>query len=327
MSWITPQNNAINLPCETVLIDISTSFRITQKIHTFKQIDGGQMQQQSRLLFGTAGIPHSTPKKNSPIEGVKQIHALGLDCMQLEFAHGVRMKEEVSSGLRKASYELNIPLTSHGPYYINLNAREQDKIDSSVERIIQTAKISDLCGAESMTFHAAFYMKDSPYDVFDLVQKSMNVIEERLSRLDIEIELRPELTGKTSQFGSLEELIDLTKRVNSCEPCLDFSHLYARTGEYNSYDEFCKVLDRLNTELQPNATKNLHVHISGISSNSKGDLKHLNLGQSSFNWKDLMRAFKDKGCNGYVICVSPNLEEDALMLKEYYMSLPDQVAV
>ena len=122
------------------------------------------------------------------------------------------MKEEVSSSLRKISYELNVPLTSHGPYYINLNAREQDKIDSSVERIIQTAKISDLCGAESMTFHAAFYMKDSPYDVFDLVEKSLNVIEERLNRLDIEIELRPELTGKTSQFGSLEELISLAKK-------------------------------------------------------------------------------------------------------------------
>ena len=134
-----------------------------------------------RLLFGTAGVPNCTVKKNNPVEGVQKIHELGLDCMQLEFAHGVRMKEEVSSALRKASYELGVPLTSHGPYYINLNAREQDKIDSSVERIIQTAKISDLCGAESMTFHAAFYMKDSPYDVFDLVEKSMNVIEERLS--------------------------------------------------------------------------------------------------------------------------------------------------
>jgi deoxyribonuclease-4 len=182
--------------------------------------------------------------------------------MQLEFAHGVRMKEEVSSGLRKASYELGIPLTSHGPYYINLNAREQDKIDSSVERIIQTAKISDLCGAESMTFHAAFYMKDSPYDVFDLVEKSMNVIEERLGRLDIEIELRPELTGKTSQFGSLQELITLTKSVGSCQPCMDFSHLFARTGKYNSYDEFTEVLTELRTELGDKALKNMHLHLS-----------------------------------------------------------------
>jgi deoxyribonuclease-4 len=274
-----------------------------------------------RLLFGTAGVPNSTVKKNNPVEGVKRIHELNLDCMQLEFAHGVRMKEEVSSALRKVSYELGIPLTSHGPYYINLNAREQDKIDSSVERIIQTAKISDLCGAESMTFHAAFYMKDSPYDVFDLVEKSLNVIEERLSRLDIEIELRPELTGKTSQFGSLEELISLSKSVSSCKPCMDFSHLYARTGSVNDYNGFCQTLETLKTELGPNALKEMHIHISGISSNSKGDLKHLNLEKSKFNWKDLMKALKDMDCRGYVVCNSPNLEVDASMLKQYYMAL------
>lgn len=274
-----------------------------------------------RLLFGTAGVPNSTAKKNNPVEGVKRINELGLDCMQLEFAHGVRMKEEVSSALRKVSYELGVPLTSHGPYYINLNAREQDKIDSSVERIIQTAKISDLCGAESMTFHAAFYMKDSPYDVFDLVEKSLNVIEERLSRLDIEIELRPELTGKTSQFGSLEELISLSKSVGSCKPCMDFSHLFARTGDVNNYDEFCRVLETLKNELGANTLKEMHIHISGISSNSKGDLKHLNLEKSKFNWKDLMKALKDNDCCGYVVCNSPNLEADAQMLKQYYMSL------
>lgn len=274
-----------------------------------------------RLLFGTAGVPNCTVKKNNPVEGVQKIHELGLDCMQLEFAHGVRMKDEISSALRKASYELNIPLTSHGPYYINLNAREQDKIDSSVERIIQTAKISDLCGAESMTFHAAFYMKDSPYDVFDLVEKSMNVIEERLSRLDIEIELRPELTGKTSQFGSLEELISLTKNVMSVKPCMDFSHLYARTNKYNTYEEINEVLGQLKTELGDDALNNMHIHVSGISSNSKGDLKHLNLEKSKFNWQDMLRALKDNDCKGYVISNSPNLEEDAKMLKDYYMAL------
>jgi len=274
-----------------------------------------------RLLFGTAGIPHSTVKKNGPIEGVRRIRELDLDCMQLEFAHGVRMKEEVSSELRRVSFELDVPLTSHGPYYINLNAREQDKIDSSVERIIQTAKISDLCGAESMTFHAAFYMKDSPYDVFDLVEKSLNLIEERLARLDIEIQLRPELTGKTSQFGSLEELIGLSKSVNSCLPCMDFSHLYARTGKYNSYEEFCGVLDILKDGLGQKAIDNMHVHISGISSNSKGDLKHLPLDDSKFNWKDLMKALKDYNCKGYIICNGPALEKDALKLKKYYQSL------
>lgn len=274
-----------------------------------------------KMLFGTAGNPLSTDKRGSPIEGVKRIHALKLDCMQLEFSHGVRVKEETSFGLRKISHELSISLTSHGPYYINLNAREQDKIDSSMERIIQTAKISDACGVESMTFHAAFYMKDSPFDVFELVEKSLNTIEERLNRLDIAIDLRPELTGKTSQFGSLDELINLTKKVPSVRPCMDFSHLYARTGKYNTEQEFEDILKRLKTELGKESLKNMHIHIAGIIAGSKGDLKHVNLRESKFNWKGLLRALKKHKCAGHMICSSPNLERDALMLKKFYYSL------
>jgi deoxyribonuclease-4 len=172
-----------------------------------------------------------------------------------------------------------------------------------------------------MTFHAAFYMKDSPFDVFDLVEKSMNVIEERLSRLDIEIDLRPELTGKTSQFGSLDELVSLTNKVNSCKPCMDFSHMYARTGECNSYEEFNKTLDRIEKEIGKQALGQMHLHVSGVTTTSKGDLKHLNLEKSKFNWRDMLRALKDRDCRGYLICNSPNLEEDALMMKEYYMAL------
>ena len=43
--------------------------------------------------------------------------------------------------------------------------------------------------------------------------------------------------------------------------------------------------------------------------------------ESDFNWKDLLKALKDQQCKGYMICNSPNLEEDAKMLKDYYMAI------
>ena len=102
---------------------------------------------------------------------------------------------------------------------------------------------------------------------------------------------------------------------------MDFSHLYARTGKYNTYEEIKEVLDQLEVELGADALKNMHIHVSGISSNSKGDLKHLNLEKSKFNWKAMLQALKEKDCRGYMISNSPNLEDDALMLKEYYNAI------
>jgi deoxyribonuclease-4 len=97
--------------------------------------------------------------------------------------------------------------------------------------------------------------------------------------------------------------------------------LFARTGKYNTYEEMNEVLDRLESEIGPTALSNMHIHVSGISSNSKGDLKQLNLEKSKFNWQAMLKVLKDRNCGGYVVCNSPNLEEDAVMMKKYYMAL------
>ena len=39
------------------------------------------------------------------------------------------------------------------------------------------------------------------------------------------------------------------------------------------------------------------------------------------NYKDLMKALKDFGVKGVVVCESPNIEDDAVLMKEYYLSL------
>ncbi|MEA2120931.1 MAG: hypothetical protein EGMGGAKC_00238 [Dehalococcoides mccartyi] len=73
--------------------------------------------------------------------------------------------------------------------------------------------------------------------------------------------------------------------------------------------------------LGESALKNMHIHISGIDYSPRGERQHLNLAESDFNYKELLLCLRDKGCAGLVICESPNLEEDALLLKETYFSL------
>ena len=82
-----------------------------------------------------------------------------------------------------------------------------------------------------------------------------------------------------------------------------------------------KVLDELEVELGREALDNMHIHVSGISSNSKGDLKHLDLEKSKFDWQACLRALREFNCKGYVICYSPSLESDAKKMKDYYMTL------
>ena len=274
-----------------------------------------------KLNFLTAGMPLSTGKGGYP-RAFEIIEELGLDGMEVEFVHGVRMSDETRALLKNTTQEKNLIFTAHGPFYINLNSKEEEKIEASVQRIIETAQAASDFGGYSITYHAAFYMGADKETVYQQVKTQTQKIIETLEKHNIKMWIRPETTGKETQWGDYEEIIRLSKEFEQVLPCIDFSHIHARTaGEYNTYDEFCKVLDRIGTELGDFALNNFHAHLAGIEYTKKGEKKHLILEESDMNYKDLLKALKEFGVKGALVCESPNIETDTKILKDYYMSL------
>jgi len=271
-----------------------------------------------KLLFGTAGIPISTPNHNT-IDGITHVHALGLDGMELEFVHSVHISKEQAPEVKKVAIENEVALTCHGSYYINLNAVERPKMHASVSRVISCAKRAESAGALSMTFHAGFYLKDSPQKTFSNIKTRFEEITSELKSTKNKITVRPETTGKEKQFGSLDELLSLCSQLDNVLPCIDFSHLHARSnGKMNSYAEFRKVLETSEKALGKEFLKNMHCHVSGIEYTEKGERRHLVLKESDFKYKELLQALKEFDCAGILICESPNIEEDALLLKKTF---------
>jgi deoxyribonuclease-4 len=223
--------------------------------------------------------------------------------------------------VHQVAQENVIRLSAHAPYFINLNAHEQEKLNASQARLLQTARIGNLCGAESAVFHAGFYLKDPPEGAFQRIKAVLEKMSALLRREGNPIVLRPELTGKSTQFGTVDELLSLSAGVEGVAPALDFSHFHARCGECNSYAEFVDLLRQVEARLGPQALKQVHIHLSGIEYTGAGERKHLDLKDSDMRYQELLRALKDLGVEGMLICESPNLEEDALLLKEAYSSL------
>ena len=272
------------------------------------------------LLFGTGGTPHSS-KTLSTIDGIKRIAELGLGCMELEFVRGVKMGEAGARLVAETAAKEDIKLSAHGPYFINLNAREPEKIIASQDRILQTARIAAICGAQSVVFHAAYYLGDPPEKTYSAVRKHLGEVMNQLKRENNRVWIRPEVMGKPSQFGTPEEVLNLCTELEGVAPCMDFAHWHARTGEFNSYPEFASVLQQIKQWLGDEALDNMHIHISGIAYGKKGEIKHLNLKESDLQYVELLKALKDYEARGSVTCESPNLEEDALLLQETYNNL------
>lgn len=270
-----------------------------------------------KLYFLTAGVPLSAGTKGYG-RGFEILDEMGLDGLELEFVHGVRISDKSRESV-SASKKI---ITAHAPFYVNLNAREEEKVEASVQRIIETAVTAQELGGYSITFHAGFYLNQDKELVYEKIKAQTKVITDALSGVGNKIWIRPETTGKATQWGDLEEIINLSKEFETVLPCVDFSHLHARyNGISNTYDEFCAIFEKIGNELGQIALDNFHAHIAGIEYGAKGEKKHLNLEESDFNYKDLLKAFKSFNIKGAVVCESPNIELDAKLLKDYYVQL------
>ncbi len=268
-----------------------------------------------KLNFLTAGIPLRAKDYKTGFEALSN---LNLDGLELEFVHGVRMSDASKTFLK--NNKNGFLLTAHAPFYINLNSKEEDKVSASIQRIIETADAANELNGYSITYHAAFYLKEDKKTVFNKLIKRHEKIFEALQNNPIWV--RPETTGKETQWGDIDEIIELSKIFPKMLPCVDFSHIHARTGgKYNTYEEFCSIFEKIGNNLGDIALNNFHAHVAGIEYSIKGEKKHLNLEESDFNYKDLLRAFKKFNIKGAVVCESPNIEEDCKLMADYYNSL------
>lgn len=264
-------------------------------------------------------MPLRTGKGSYP-QAFNVLKEMNLDGMELEFVHGVRMSDTNRDFVKNMSKDFII--TAHGPFYINLNSQEEEKIDASLQRIIDTASVASEAGAFSITYHAAFYMGKDKETVYNQVKTQTRRIIEILENENINVWIRPETTGKATQWGDIDEIINLSKEFEQVLPCVDFSHLHARTaGEYNTYDEFSKVLEKMGNEIGQYALENFHGHLAGIEYTAKGEKQHLNLENSDMNYKDLLKAMKEFGVKGALVCESQNIEDDCKLIKTYYEGL------
>jgi len=273
------------------------------------------------LHFAVAGSPLSTPSPGGSVEGLKQAHKLGITAMELEWVQRVPNAPKRIEEIRKTAENLKMKLTVHAPYYINLNAQEPEKLAASKKRILKALEMAQIAGARSVCVHPAFYLGMDPKKAFGNVQKATAEIMKKKSKLFPDVNLAFETMGKATQFGTLEECLQISKEFG-LYPCVDSAHMHAReNGSWNSKDEFDEILNIYEKYLGKKSLKNVHFHYSGIEYTAKGERRHLPLKESDAKWKEYLAVLKKRNVEGIVVCESPVLEEDTLLLKKTYERL------
>jgi deoxyribonuclease-4 len=270
------------------------------------------------LHFAVAGVPRSTPGAGGTVKGLEHAHSLGITAMEIEWVQQVPKNPERMQEIREAAEKYNMYLTVHAPYFINLNAKEREKLEASKKRILDALAMAELCGAHSVCVHPAFYLGMDPSDAFVNVRKATADIMKHKKKLFPHVNLGYETMGKPTQFGTLEEVLMLSKEFG-IYPTVDPAHMHARTnGAWNTKKEWNEMFDTYVQYLGKKSLKSVHMHYSGILYTEKGERKHLPLKESDAKWQDFLFVLKEREIQGTVVCESPLLEADTLLMQKEF---------
>jgi deoxyribonuclease-4 len=266
----------------------------------------------SKVWIGTAGIGVGA-KDRSTIGGIKYASELKLNALEIEFVRKVYLNKKAAEEAGKVAKELGVKLSVHAPYFLNLCSEKKQTVEASKKFILDSLDRAEAMGAEVVVAHVAYYSGLNEKEAFEKVKREIEDIFDRAKAQGIKkAMLGLETTGKKSQFGTLDECIGIVKEIKNCCVVIDWAHIFARQGGKIDFKEiFDKVL-----ELKP---KHLHTHFSGIEFGNKGEKKHLNLTEGAKpNYEPLVKEILKRKVDITLISESPNLENDALLLKKLF---------
>jgi deoxyribonuclease-4 len=270
--------------------------------------------------FGTVGTPKNKPKKpGGSVGGIYYLDELGLQAMELGWVRSVRVSDQTTQSIKAAASERDILLSVHAPYYINLNA-DDEEWPKSRQRLMDAARAGHASGATDIVFHPGSYFGLTPDLVLPIILPRLEGCVQELREENNPVILRPETMGKSAMLGSLEDTLEMS-HIEGVEPCLDFAHLHARPGDgsMNTTEEWLEVLNKYQSALGTDSLQHLHCHLSGIEYTEKGEQNHLVIKDSDFDLGALFEALLAVNAGGRILCESPTLEEDALFIQQTWL--------
>ena len=268
--------------------------------------------------FGTVGSPMGTPKKpGGSVGAIEFSKSIGLTTLELGWVQSVRVTEATCAAIKGKAAEQGVTLSVHAPYFINLNADEEEW-PKSRKRLMDAAHYGNLAGATDIIFHPGSYFERPPAEVLKVAIPRLKGCVDELRKAKNPVTLRPETMGKSAMLGSFEDALAMSESIPGVLPCIDFAHLHARPGDgtMNSVREWSRLLEAYQASLGKEALKRLHIHLSGIEYGPKGEKNHLALKESDLKLNALFEALHTFGCGGRILCESPIMEEDALNMKK-----------
>ena len=194
--------------------------------------------------------PARMPSRESPEEAVELLLERGYSACEVDFESGFWMDYPFAERLGELAREHDIALSVHAPLFGFMGHLEAAgrKFTSAVGALDRSAGIVAASGAELVVFHPGFLLGRSREDAIDAVVEQLSTLRERLEAKDRGVPFGIEVMGRVRDLGSVDDVVDIARRLDWVRPVLDFAHMHATSdGAFVEPEPFREALEQADT--------------------------------------------------------------------------------
>src|SRR5580765_747996 len=256
------------------------------------------------IRFGPARVP----SRRSPEEAVERLLERGYSACEIDFEGGFWMDYPWAERFGELARDNKIVLSVHAPLAGFMGHVERDKKQRmAVGMLDHSAGIAKVAGAEPVVFHPGFLLGRTRAAAIKSICEQLGELRERLEAKDRAVPFGIEVIGRVREIGSLDDVLEIARRLGWVRPVLDFAHMHATSdGAFTDVEPFAAALEGADDVLEPGAP--FHIHFSDIAFANRNETKHLPYGEGTLRAEPLKQALRKFRRTANVISESPDLE-------------------
>ena len=257
----------------------------------------------SRIRVG----PSRLPSRETPEAAIELVLERGYSACEIDFESGFWMDYPFAERLGEVARDADVALSVHAPLFGFMGHVEASgrKFSSAVGALDRSAGIAKASGAEVVVFHPGFLLERSREDALDAVVEQLGTLRERLEQKERAVPFGVEVMGRVRDLGSLEDVLEISRRTTWVRPVLDFAHMHATSdGAFVDTALFSAALADADDVLEPGAP--FHIHFSDIAFANRNETKHLPYGEGTLRAEPLAEALTRFERPATVISESPD---------------------
>ncbi len=216
--------------------------------------------------------------------------------------------------LGKMGRELDVELSMHTPYYMDL-VSNNELTKKSMDSIRWAGMMTNQMNGAMVVTHVGLYGKTSKKTATQNIKQNLGEIASWWKENKIKPILGLEFSGRLEVWGSLAEIMDLCDDIDGPVPVINFAHYHAReNGILREPSDFAELFDKVKSY----AGGQFYTHFSGVEHEAGNEKRVTPIKKGDLRFEPLAEYLVDANPNITIISSSPLLEHDAMYMKVIY---------